>query len=339
VKTLPSNDSVSQSAIAEIRAELDLAQAAARDLAWESLSENTRRLYESDWRGFLSWVQRAQSANSALCALPANDETLALYVGAHVDDKPSTLARRLAAIRLMHNWSRHESPFDTAPSFIAVYAGYKRRWASRCPSKSSQTAATESILKKMVDSQPIDSMLGLRNRALLLIGFDAALRRSELVGIDIEHITAQSDGLELYLPKSKSDQMGDGNSVFLLARSASEYCPVSALSSWLDISKINDGAVFRRLHRCGLSLRLGSERLSGKAVYRLVKDTAANCGVAGRFGAHSLRRGLITSALQSNQNIGAIQGHVRHQNLSTTSRYAEQVKGFDSHPGKELLGG
>lgn len=335
--THPSADSVSRNPIAQIQAELELARAQAQDLAQESLSANTRRLYEADWQAFLDWVQRAQHARPELCALPTTDETLALYVGHEIDSAPSTLARRLAAIRLMHRWSGHDSPFDTAPTFTAVYTGYKRRWARRQPSSTPQTAATDTIVRTLADAWSAESLIARRNRALLLVGFDTAFRRSELVGIDIEHLAIHPDGLEIHIPHSKSDQTGDGAVACLLARPDSAYCPVNALAAWLDAAAITEGPVFRRLHRCGNELRLGPERLSDKAVYRLVKDTARDCGVAGRFGAHSLRRGLITSALQDQQAIGAVQEHARHRNLATTSRYNERAKGFDSHPGKRLL--
>jgi len=323
--------------MAEIRAELELARAEAQQLARESLSENTRRLYESDWRGFLAWVQRTQEANPALSALPATDYTLALYVGAHVEMKPSTMARRLAAIRLMHLWSGHGAPFDSASSFNAVYSGYKRRWAHVRPAVPPQAAATESIIRLLVDEQESGSLIGLRNRALLLVGFDAALRRSELVGLDVEHVSTHQEGLELFLPSSKSDHEGQGNAVLILARSDSPYCPVRALVSWLDAASISDGAIFRRLHRRGNALHLGEERLSDKAVYRLVKGAAASAGAPGRFGAHSLRRGLITSSLRENENVSSVQDHARHKNIATTSRYNERAKSFSTHPGKKLL--
>ena len=337
MNTLSDADSVAQNPIAQIQAELELARAQAEELAQESLSANTRRLYESDWQGFLGWVQRAQQASPDLCALPATDETLALYVGHEIDTSPSTLARRLAAIRLMHRWSGLDSPFDAAPSFTAVYTGYKRRWATRQPATTPQSAATDAIVRTLADAWSEDSLIARRNRVLLLVGFDTALRRSELVGIDVKHLAAHPEGLEIHIPRSKSDQTGQGAVAYLLARPESAYCPVSALVAWLEAAAITDGAVFRRLHRCGSALRLGTERLSDKAVYRVVKETARDCGVAGRFGAHSLRRGLITSALQDQQAIGAVQEHARHRNLATTSRYNERATGFDAHPGKRLL--
>lgn len=333
----PSNDSVLQNAMAEIRAELELAKVQAQNLAQESLSANTQRLYESDWRGFLAWVQRAQVGNTELCAIPATYETLALYIGPHVDIKPSTLAGRLAAIRLMHRWSGYESLFEKASSLSAVYIGYKRRWAQRRPSKSPQSAATESIVQALVDDQSADTLIGLRDRALPLVGFDAALRRSELVGLDVRHIDAHVEGLELHLFCAKSDKNADGSAAYLQTRPGSIYCPVRAVLDWLGAANISEGAIFRQLHRCGKSLRLGVERLSDKTVYTLVKGTAAELGVPGRFDAHSVRRGLTTSALQTKQDIGTVQEHVLHKNISTTSCCNEQVTAFNAHPGKPLL--
>ncbi|MFK8083782.1 MAG: site-specific integrase [Granulosicoccus sp.] len=335
--TSPSTDSVSQNPIAEIRAELELAKAEAQNLAQESLAVNTRRLFVSDWQGFLAWVHRAQQANNSLSALPATDEMLALYVGREIGTSPSTLARRLSAIRLMHRWAGFDSPFDSAPSITAVYAGFKRRWANRQPTTTPQAAATESIIRTLADAWTGQSLLDMRNYALLLVGFDSALRRSELVGVDVEHLASHPKGLEIHVPVSKTDQTGEGTEAYLLARPDTPYCPVAALANWIDAAGIESGAAFRRLHRCGSEHRLGKERLSDKAVYRLVKETAALCGVPGRFGAHSLRRGLITSALKNKHELAAVRDHARHKNISTTSRYSEHVKGFDAHPGKLLL--
>jgi len=172
---------------------------------------------------------------------------------------------------------------------------------------------------------------------MLLVGFDGALRRSELVALDVEHLSAYQEGLELFLPMSKSDQEGQGATALILARADSPYCLVRALISWLDSASISEGAVFRRLHRRGNTLQLGEERLSDKAVYRLVKGAATDIGLPGRFGAHSLRRGLITSSLQNDENVSAVQEHSRHKNIATTSHYNERAKGFDSHPGRSLL--
>jgi len=171
MRSLPTTESESQNAIAEIRTELRLAKAEAPNLARESLS-----------------------------ALPCIDETLSLYVGAHVETQPSTLARRMAAVRLMHRWSGYKSPFELAPNFTAVYTGYKRRWAYRRSSNSPQSAATEVIVRMLIDDQRTDTLIGLWNCTLLLVGFDAALRRSELVGVDVEHLTPHRAELALNLP-------------------------------------------------------------------------------------------------------------------------------------------
>ena len=141
------------------------------------------------------------------------------------------------------------------------------------------------------------------NRALLLVCFDSALRRSELVEKNLEHLASHPEGLEIHISQSKSYQTGQGAAAYLLARPDSTYYPVTALAAG-----VHEGPAFRRLYQCGLELRLCTERLSDKAVYRVVMDTAKNCSVKGRFGAHSLRRGLITSAQQNNPEHRGVTG-------------------------------
>lgn len=308
MSSLSITDSVSQNAIAEIHTELELAKVEAQNLAQESMSVNTRRLYESDWQGFLACVHRAQQANKSLSAQPATDETLVLYAGYEIGTSTLTLARRLSAIRLMHRRAAFGSPFDIAPIFTAVYACFKLRWANRQPTFTPQ--ATESAIRTLVDAWTGERLLDIRNRALLLVGFYSTLPRSEPVGIDVEHFASHPEGLEVHTPVSKTDRTGEVAVAYLLACPDSPHCPIAALANWIDASGIEDGPVFRRLHRCGSEFRLG---------------------------VHSLRRGLITSDLQNKHDLAAVRDHARHKNISTISRYSELLAGFDAHLGKLLF--
>ena len=256
-------------------------------------------------------------------------------MGSIAESPPGTVKCRLAAIRFTHKRAGFASPFDSAPTFEAVYQGYLRRWAGSHRPK--QSAATEDVVKQMVNCWR-EGDVAVRNRAILLIGFDAALRRSEIVGIDTEHCSWDQDGLLLYLPQSKGDQLGEGNTILILRRTASAYCPVESLSRWLQIASITEGPIFRRFHRNGKQTTLGTQRLSCKSIYNLVKQSAKKAGIEGNFGAHSLRRGFINSAVRESSSLTDVQQHVRHKSLETTSRYL-RTQPTSNHPGNTLLGG
>ena len=313
---------------------LETARQNAKALAAQSHSENTLKAYETDWKRFDVWCQDVSGDNN-ISALPTNDETLALFVGHEheIGTKPSTLKRILAAIRFVHLRAGYPSPFECAPRFNVVFRGYKRRWAGK--KGAPQLAATEDVIVSMVDQWSGQDLLSLRNRALLLVGFDGAFRREELVGLNVEQISYTPAGAELYVPKSKEDPFGEGAIVHLVKRVGSDYCSVGVLKNWLQETSIEAGPVFRRFHRRGTVTTLGSERLSDRAVYELVKKSAVMAGLDGKFGAHSLRRGFINSAIERNQPISLIQEHVRHAHQQSTARYLQHSSNM--HPSRALV--
>jgi integrase len=139
-------------------------------------------------------------------------------------------------------------------------------------------------------------LIGLRDRAMLLLGFAGAFRRSELVSLDISDLTLGAAGLEVTLRRSKTDQEGAGRKVGIPYGSVPETCPVGAVRDWLDAAGITRGPVFREVPCRG---PIGTERLSGLVVARVVKRAACATGLdATRFSGHSLRAGLATAWLR-----------------------------------------
>lgn len=193
-------------------------------------------------------------------------------------------------------------------------------------------AATDPVLRALADTCDTEILIGLRNRALLLVGFDGAFRRSELVGIDAEHLARTAEGFLVDLPSAKGDQAGEGTEVPLAARPGSPWCPVEALERWLDARARPAGAVFVALRGARHVRRPGAERLSAGAVARIVKGAAVAAGLDGTFGAHSLRRGLVTTAIDAGVPIEQVMRHVRHRRLETTLGYAEARKAEANHP-------
>jgi integrase len=176
-------------------------------------------------------------------------------------------------------------------------------------------------LRAMVQGLGTDPA-GCRDRALLLLGFAGALRRSELVGLDVADVTEGSDGLTVRLRRSKTDQESAGRTLGIPYGSNPVTCPVRAWRAWLELSGITEGAAFRPVDRHG---RIGETRLSGQAVALVLKRHAARAGLdpAGVAG-HSLRAGLATSAAAAGVPERVIAGTTGHRGTAMLSRYIRE---------------
>jgi integrase len=154
-------------------------------------------------------------------------------------------------------------------------------------------------LKRMLDSLPA-TRVGLRDRALLLLGFAGAFRRAELVSLDVADLEFSSAGLVVTLRRAKTDQEGRSRRIGVPYGSSEKTCPVRSLQAWLESARIVDGPVFRSLDPFQ---RVQQRRLSDKAVARIVKRRAAAVGLdPERYAGHSLRAGLATSAAAGGSN-------------------------------------
>lgn len=304
------------------------AQEAARTYAKGSRAASTWRAYESDWRVFGSWCEAVERR-----ALPATPHTVALFIAAQAQlgIAPSTLSRRLAAIRLMHVGARRASP-HAGIEVDEVMRGIRRAW-KRPPAQ--KAPAVDDEIKRMVDAVEPDTRRGLRDRALLLLGFAGAFRRSELVALDTEHLTAEPKGLRVMIASSKTDQEGAGQLVVIPRVKDSPYCPLRALTDWLNVVPITQGAVFRRLHRGDC---VGRSRLSPQSVALIIKELAAKVGLDPvRYAGHSLRSGFLTSAARNRASIFKMADQSRHKSLDVVREYVRNEERFDDHAAQGLL--
>ena len=204
-------------------------------------SAATRRAYRSDFDLFRSWcnVKRVP-------ALPAEPETVAAFLAAEANRgvKASTIGRRLAAIRYAHKLAGHEPPTNSE-AVKATLRGI-RRTAGSAPAR--KAPATADKIVAMVDKAGGDPK-GLRDRALLLLGFAGAFRRSELVALDIADLQFCDGGLRVIIRKSKTDQEGQGATIAIARGSIA--CPVEAVRAWIKTAGIVDGPLFRPVTRTG----------------------------------------------------------------------------------------
>jgi integrase len=304
----------------------------ARDYAKASSAENTRKAYGSDWRHFSGWARR-----HGLPALPPDPQILGLYVAACASgamtgksDSVATLERRISALRW--NFAQRGEKFDRADRHVATVLAGVRRTQGRPPEQ--KEAILPEDLKAMIATLDLGDLRGLRDRAILLIGFAGGLRRSEIVGLDCgARQTRDGTGW--------TEILGEGILVTLrgktgwreveIGRGSSDLsCPVVALEAWLKFARIEHGPLFRRV----IGKTVDSERLADKHVARLVKRTAMAAGVRGdlvegerarKFSGHSLRAGLASAAEVDER---FVQKQLGHASAEMTRRYQRRRDRF-----------
>jgi site-specific recombinase XerD len=304
-----------------LRAALD----SAMDLASNSRAASTRAAYARDWRIFERWC-----SEQGLKALPANPATVAAFLADQVEQgmKPSTLGRRLAAIKYRHKTAGEDSPTDAA-AVKAVLQGARRTLG--VTARKLAAATSEKTIGMATLVRP--GLAGLRDRAILLLAFSLAARRSELVALDVEDLEECPEGLRVRIRRSKTDQEGVGATVAVCRGSIA--CPVTALKDYLEAAGITSGPVFRRICRGN---HITEHRLTAQTICRIVKDHAAKLGLNPKeFGAHSLRAGFLTSAAAKGANLFKMMDVSRHKSVDTLRGYVRSADAFRDHAGAGLL--
>ena len=292
---------------------LDPATSKVRDYISQAKSANTLRAYAADWRHFTTWCARR-----GFTALPAIPVTVSLYLAELADTaRTSTLTRRVSAISQAHQLAGCESPTGDA-RVRTVMAGIRR---AKGTAQQGKKPVIIEDLRRMLERLP-HSLHGLRDRALLLVGFAGAFRRSELVGLDIADLEFSRDGLVVTVRRSKTDQAGQGRRIGIPYGSHPQTCPVHALQDWLEVLDAASGPVFRRIDRHG---HIGKARLSDKAVALIVKRAANRAGIAAaELAGHSLRAGLATSAAAAGVSERAIMAQTGHRSVTTVRKYIRE---------------
>ncbi len=242
--------------------------------------------------------------------------------------KPSTLARRIAAIRYAHKLAQLDSPTDSE-AVKATLRGIRRTVGAGKVRKAPAVAAK---VRSMVALAP-DGLKGLRDRALLLMGFAGAFRRSELVALDVADIAETETGLLVTIRRSKTDQDGEGVTIAIARGDVA--CPARALREWLDAAGIEAGPIFRPINKAGA---VSAERLTDRSVANIVKAYAERAGFdASLFSGHSLRSGFLTSAAAKGASIFKMMDVSRHKSVDTLRGYVRDAELFKDHAGAGLL--
>jgi site-specific recombinase XerD len=281
-----------------------------REFIRASKAENTVRGYNSDWLAFCSWAEAHR-----LCAMPASSETVAAFIAECAGRlKVGSVQRRLNAIAEAHKAVGLDSP--THAAIVANTMKGIRRTKGTVPAQ--KTATLIDDIRAMVDATD-SGLIGLRDRALVLLGFAGAFRRSELVGLNVEDCGFGKDGLTVTLRRSKTDQTGAGRKIGIPYGSNPETCPVRTMQAWIEQTSIGAGPVFRSINRHG---QVQPGALSGIDVARVVKKLADRAGLdAAKYAGHSLRAGHATSAAIAGASERSIMNQTGHRSVQMVRRY------------------
>jgi len=294
---------------------VELAEIAAdaRDYVAASRAENTTRVYRTGWKQFTAWCDE-----HGVTRLPSRAETVACYVADLAKAaKPATIDLRLAAISAAHRAAGYDSP-TKEEAVRLVRRGVRRTLGT---AQRQVHPITVPDLRTMLEGLGTD-LAGRRDRALLLLGFAGALRRSELVGLDVADLTEGSDGLTVHLRRSKTDQEGAGRTVGIPYGSNPVTCPVRAWRAWIEVSGIIEGPAFCPVDRHG---HIGPTRLSAQAVALVLKRHAARVGLdPAEVAGHSLRAGLATSAAAAGVPERVIAEQTGHRGIAMLRRYIRE---------------
>ena len=272
---------------------------------------NTLRAYKADYKDFARFCIK-----HGFKSMPTEPKILSLYL-THLSQtsKFSTLKRRLASISFIHRISGHY--IDTKhPMITENLMGIKRVKGSYQKAKKPILINELKLIVNVIDKEEKEKKKS-RNRALILVGFAGGFRRSELVAILYEDIDFVSEGVKIFVKRSKTDQSGEGMTKGIPYFSNTNYCPVISLRNWLEKSEIKSGKIFD---------------ISDKSVALTVKKYTAIAGLdSNKYSGHSLRSGFATSTAELGAEERSIMAMTGHKTTQMVRRYIQEANLFKNN--------
>jgi site-specific recombinase XerD len=326
--------------------ELQETQRAADAYMAAARNPNTKRNYLADWRHF-----EAYCARHGYETLPATPQTVRYYLSwmaafkspkTGEPLKAKTIARRLVTLGIVHRLAGFPQPADD-PTVRQVWRGIRQTHGTASTPKAAlmleQLRAIVPPLRTDDDGNPSNSPHELRERALLLVNWATALRRSNIATVLIEDAKIEEVlGLRLRIRFSKTNQLGENEFVTVRWGEHADTCPVRALQMWLaylrDVHDIRQGPIFRKIDRWG---KPRDKALSAEWVARFIKEACARAGLDPRlFSGHSMRRGFVTTAVVAGKSDAAIMRQTKHKSLATLAAYKDEAKLYTDNPTEGL---
>ena len=316
-------------------------------LAESKRAANTYRAYEADFKHFQEWCYSMSDDAKFFDPLPADPATVVLYLTAMMTGKTvekrkdktienkaksvATAERRLSGLRWVHEQqgfvspTRHVSVTDQMDSIRRKYSVKQAK---------AEPVSTD-MVRRMIATLDLESLAGLRDRALLLFGYASALRRSELVGLTTADLERAKQGYRIVLGTTKDDPTGKGQVVGVLEQPGSELCPVAAMEKWLVAAGVEKGFVFRKVTKDGNVVFTKAVKndegevidvvdagLLPGSVSRVLKRMCKAADIPyGMISGHSLRAGHVTTAAENEASMRALMNQTRHKSAETTRGY------------------
>ena len=277
-----------------------------------SKSLNTIRAYQSDFNDFSLFCSK-----NGFQSMPTQPKILALYLtDLSSKSKYSTLKRRLASISILHKIKGHY--IDTKhPIIIENLMGIKRVKGSNQKGKKPLLINDLKTIIKAIDQSKEKDKRKIRDKALLLTGFSGGFRRSELVDIEYEDIEFVSEGVKIFVKRSKTDQSGEGMTKAIPYFDNENFCPVKALKKWTEIIDFKNGKIFN---------------ISDKSVALIIKKYAYHAGLdSHKYAGHSLRSGFATSTAESGAEERSIMAMTGHKSTEMVRRYIKEANLFKNN--------
>ena len=277
-----------------------------------SKANNTIRAYKSDFKDFSMFC-----AKNCFSSLPTEPKIISLYITyLSSGRKISTLKRRIASISVVHRLKGYY--IDTKhPIIIENLMGIRRKTGSFQKSKKPILINELKQIIKAIDTTNKNKGRVLRDKAIILTGFSGGFRRSELVSIDYNDLEFVSEGVKIFIKRSKTDQSGEGMIKALPYFDNKEFCPVTFLKKWLDISKIRNGLIFN---------------ISDKSVALLIKKYASVAGLDWeKYSGHSLRSGFATVSAEFGADERSIMAMTGHKTTQMVRRYIQEANLFKNN--------
>ena len=299
----------------------------------EDVTDGSAKAYLSDLNHFVEWCRHHGHQ-----PLPCTSLALVQFLTEHAEGySMATVARRAAAV----SWAHRKAGFlgddnpRAAPVVRECLRLLRRRYREN-KQKQARELSTE-LTRALVDECRADknTTLGLRDRALLLVGFAGAFRRSELVRIEVGDLEWRTQGVEITVRWSKTDQEGRGLVKYITSGHVPATDPVATLRSWLEIAGITEGPIFRRVFKDG---SVGPAGLSDKAVSNTIKSRMRAVGLEDwdDFSPHSMRSGFASVAAENGASIQSIKGQGGWKSERTAMRYIRRREGWESSAASKL---
>jgi integrase len=291
-------------------------------------TESTRKIYAYLWGQWAHWC-----ASRGLAPLPGDPAALCAFLTERAADGIAVVSLNLACTAIRHVHRMHDLPDPIASETVRQVRLGLRRTYGTAPRRQARPLSTAEI-RQILDHIDRSTPLGIRDAAIILLGYASAMRRSEIIGLTLLDIRDEPAGLLITIDKSKTDQERHGQVVAIARGKRPVTDPVAALAAWLELRGQQPGPLFTRFFRSHISLN----QLSGDAIARMLRARAVEAGLDGtRVTGHSLRAGHATTAALGGVPLARIAAQTRHKDLSVlVNRYIRPLEALATTSSRDL---